>query len=88
VEERPKPVARTTRAARARRAEEAPAAPAATQRADVEDSEGEDEERRGRARERHRVRADEGGEKELRKALKHTKGKAPRLFDVLVTPGP
>lgn len=43
----------------------------------------EDGERRGRRAEKRRAREEEDVEKEMRKALKRAKGKAPRLVDVL-----
>ena len=90
-QERPRPSARTTRARRAEAA--AVSAPAETARADVHDFGGDDEGRRERAKERRRERRDDErrdneGEKEMRKVLKRAKEKAPRLFDVLVTPNP
>jgi hypothetical protein len=84
-----KPEARAPRVTRARRTEDAgsPApAPAEAVRHDAEDSESVDEGRRGRGRGKRRERVEYDGEKEIRRALKRAKDKAPRLVDVLVSP--
>jgi hypothetical protein len=60
------------------------AAPAAILRRAAEDSDDKGDERRGRGK--RRERGDDEAEKEMRKALKHAKGKAPRLVDVLTGP--
>jgi hypothetical protein len=81
-----------TRDARDGEEEEARAAvvPVRTRRDDDKEFEVEDEPRRGRgkARESRRAREDddEHVEKEMRKALKRAKGKAPRLVDVITIP--
>lgn len=83
--------------ARAKRASRAPrgsresgaglaAAPAEIMRGAVEDSDDRDDRRRGREKRREREDDDDEAEKEIRKALKHAKGKAPRLVDVLTGP--
>jgi hypothetical protein len=80
---------RTTRVAR----EQVPAegagiiAPSELLRGDREDSVDEGEGRRGKGRDKRHGRDGEGdGEKEMQKALKHAKGKSPRLVDVLTNP--
>lgn len=73
-----KPSARDTRTRRARAA-------AAESARDVEEFD-EDEDRRGKGGEKRRERDEEEVEKELRKALKRAKGRAPRLVDVLTSP--
>ncbi|MDT7690312.1 MAG: hypothetical protein QOE46_3071 [Acidobacteriota bacterium] len=52
-----------------------------------EDFEGRDEEHHGRDKggEKRRAREDDDAEKQMRKALKHVKGKVPRLVDVLTS---
>jgi hypothetical protein len=62
------------------------AAPAEIPRRAAEDSDDRDEGHHGRGREKRRERGDDEAEKEIRKALKHSKGKAPRLVDVLTGP--
>ncbi len=76
-----KPASRDTQTRRARANAPAPVAvePA---REDVDDDE--DEDRRGKGSRKRRGREDDV-EKELRKALKRGKGKAPRLVDVITS---
>ncbi|HEX8503507.1 MAG TPA: hypothetical protein VF659_23185 [Pyrinomonadaceae bacterium] len=84
-----KPETRAPRSARQRRAED-PGGPARAEgaRRDAEDFVGdEDEGRRDGKRGKGRARIEDGdGEKELRRAIKKAKDKAPRLVDVLVRP--
>lgn len=81
-----KPASRDTQTRRARA--NAPA-PVAVEPAREDADEDEDEDRRGRGSGRRRGREDRGREddveKELRKALKRGKGKAPRLVDVITS---
>lgn len=79
-----KPAPRDTQTRRTRA--NAPA-PVAVEPAREDADEDEREDRRGRSSGRRREREDREDEveKELRKALKHGKGKAPRLVDVLTS---
>jgi hypothetical protein len=72
-----------TREGRTRR-ERAAVAVAAEPAREVADDDDDDREARGRASEKRRGREDDV-EKEMRKALKRAKGKAPRLVDVLTS---
>ena len=74
-----------TRDARTRRARDDEAATPAAEPARVDVGDDEDREARGKA-EKRRGREDDEVEKEVRKALKRAKGKAPRLVDVLTSP--
>lgn len=76
-----KPASRDTQTRRARA--NAPA-PAAVEPAREDADEDEDEDRRGKGSGRRRGREDDV-EKDLRKALKRGKGKAPRLVDVITS---
>jgi hypothetical protein len=73
-----------TRETHTRPARTAAPAPVAVERVEVDDDD-DDGEARGKSSERRRGREDDV-EKELRKAAKRAKGKAPRLVDVLTSP--
>jgi hypothetical protein len=80
------PAARpATRNARTRRARDDNAALVVAEPAREDVVDNEDGEARGKKAEKRREREDEV-EKQIRKALKHAKGKGPRLVDVLTSP--